>query len=250
MQILIKLSLVLVLILSTQTVFAEEFSNTNIQFLYGQGFNDRYYGFNTQNEKMSVMTLEHFGTWALGDNFFFIDFLHGDFVDFNGNLIGQKNIIYGEWLTRLSLPRLINQKWKMGFVQDIYLAAQMDRGGDGFWANMVGTGLDLKIPGFDSFGLNLLYRKDRFSQPTFQITPVWSTSKAFKSVAFYFEGYFDVNGTDFDGIDINGQPQLLLGFNFERLKLLNNCKMGIEWYFHRNDRISVQVPQIVLKWIW
>lgn len=250
MSILKKFGFTIFLLMIANIVTAEEFSYTNLQLLYGKGFDDRFYGFNTQNEKMSVITLEHFGTWSLGDNFFFVDFLHGDFVDFDGNLIGQKNIIYGEWLTRLSLLRLINQKWKMGFVQDIYLAAQMDRGGDGFWANMVGTGLDLKIPGFDSFGLNLLYRKDRFNQPTFQITPVWSTRKAVKSVVFYFEGYFDVSGTDFDGIDINGQPQLLLGLNSEKLKLLSNCKMGIEWFFHQNDHIAVQAPQIVLKWIW
>jgi nucleoside-specific outer membrane channel protein Tsx len=250
MQVFKKASLIIFWILFAHAGFAEEFSTTNVQLLYGQGFTDRYYGFNTRNEKMAVVTLEHFGTWSLGDNFFFADFLHGDFVDFEGNLTGLRNIIYSEWVTRLSIPRLANQKWKTGFIQDIYLAAQFDRGGDGFWANMLGVGLDLKIPGFDSFGLNLLYRKDRFNQPTYQFTPFWSTSKMFKSMALYFEGYFDVTGTDFDGIDLNGQPQWLLGFNSEKTKILNNCKIGIEWYFHKNDHISVQVPQIVLKWIW
>jgi len=225
----------------------EDFSNTNVQLLYGNAFNDWYYGYATSDKKMTTLTVEHFGLWSYGDNFFFVDLIHGDFGNGSNR---QTNRIYAEWLTRLSLSRLSGTNFGLGFIKDICLAAQIDRGGDGYWANMAGVGIDCKLPGFENFGINALFRKDKFNQPSYLMTAVWSASEQWGPLNFFFEGYIDVAGTDNDGLDLNAQPQWLLSFQTPANNFSNHFRIGVEWYYHRNRQLTTSVPQVLVKWIW
>lgn len=226
---------------------AENFATTNVQFLYGGSFHDTYYGYSTPSGDLFTITLEHFDTWNYGDNFFFVDGLFGNHTDFLGKGTGKHAKGYGEWTPRLSLSKLTKRPLQFGPITDVYLAGQFELG-EGYRAYLEGLGFDLKAPGFNTLGLNLLRRDDNFNDPTYQVTVYWSKPIRIRSLRLSFEGYVDISGTDRDGTDITSQPQLLLDIS-RRLHLPEGkCQLGIEWYYHGNRAISSSVPQALLKW--
>ncbi len=226
---------------------AEEFSTTNLQLLSGSNFHDPFYGNNTSGGAMSTLTLEHFGTWAYGDNYFFVDFLSGSFVNFAGQPAGKQSRIYGEWAPRLSLSKLFAQDLSSEMFKDFYLAAQINRDGDGFHAHMLGVGTDLDLSLFSLFSLNAYARKDNFNSTTWQTTLVW-TIPIGKLLSF--EGFADLYGSDNNGLEFTSQPQLLFDLGALAIDSPNSMKIGLEWYFHRNRHLNSSVPQAILKWIW
>ncbi len=226
---------------------AEEFSATSVQLLYGSNFHDPYFGNHTTDGEMQTTTLAHFGTWAYGDNFFFVDLLSGSFVDFSGNATGSESRIYAEWAPRLSLSQLLQTRLSNHWLQDLFIAGQINRGGEGFEADLIGLGADLKVPGFSVFSLNGYYRDDTFNRPTWQSTWVWHAPLG---QLFSFGGYLDLNGTDNNGLELNTQPQLLLSLDALTDHAVQNVELGFEWYFHRHDHLSSSVLQAMVKWQW
>jgi len=223
-----------------------DFSTTNVQILYGGNFHDRYFGYNTVDGRLTTVTLEHFDAWAYGDNFFFVDFISGDFADFQGRPTGKRSRIYGEWHPRLSLSRLSGRDLSYGIVRDIFVAGQINRDGEGFRANMLGLGANLGIPGFRFVELDVYARKDNFNRPTWQATLAWNL--AFGALPMTLGGYVDINGTDNHGIEINGQPQLLLDVGALAGAAGERLMLGLEWYFHRHRNIHSSVPQMMAQW--
>ncbi|OIO73267.1 MAG: hypothetical protein AUJ57_04730 [Zetaproteobacteria bacterium CG1_02_53_45] len=142
------------------------FSSTNLQLLYGSNFHDNYYGNNTSNGKMTTLTLEHFSTWDYGDNYFFVDLLSGDFLNFAGLPSGSRSRIYSEWAPRLSLSAISGHDLAVGIFKDFFIAGQLNRDGEGFHAEMIGLGTDLAVPGFNLLSTHLYLRKDNFNRPT------------------------------------------------------------------------------------
>jgi len=76
--------IIVVLTAMANTAQSEDFSTTNVQVLYGANFHDPFFGYNTTDGKLTTVTLEHFGTWAYGDNYFFVDVSLVGYVDING----------------------------------------------------------------------------------------------------------------------------------------------------------------------
>ncbi len=239
--------LFLCLLLGSPSLLAEEFSTSNLQLLYGSNFHDRYYGNNTSDGNMTTLTLEHFGTWAYGDNFFFIDLTSGRFVDFGGVPTGSNSHIYAEWAPRISLSKLSGKNVNAGFFKDIFLAGELNRDGLGFHAELIGLGTDLEIPGFNVASLNLYLRKDNLNKATYQVTAIWALPLG---SLLSFEGYIDINGTDNDGTEINTQPQLLLDIGQLLAESTGKVMIGVEWYVHRNRWMNSSVPQAMTKWVW
>jgi len=234
-------TLALLLALLPLPVAAEDFSATNMQLLYGSGFHDPYFGNNTRDGRMSTVTIEHFGTWSHGDNYFFADVTSGDFVDFAGNAKPGKTRIYGEWSPRLSLAPLL------GGALPLYLAGQFARDGEGYRADMIGLGSDLALPGFAVANVALYSRKDNFNRRTWQTTFVWSLPLG----RFSCEGFADLYGSDANGIELSTQPQLLLDLG----SLLGGqrpgaVQAGVEWHLHRHNKLNNQSLQSLLKWQW
>lgn len=227
---------------------AELFSVTNVQVLYGTDFNDRITGDNTATGKYLTYTLEHYGVWEYGDNYFFADLSQGDYVDFGGNATGQRTGIYGEWHPRLSLSKITGSKLAFGPIKDIYLAGEMNRGnnaGGDFRAYLYGASVDLAVPGFAVFGLSIFSRDDQFNDPTYQISPFWSAPFNIGPVKMSFDGFIDISGTDSLGTDIKTQPQLLVDLTGK-----GKLQLGIEWWYHKNDLVKTSAPQAMLKWTW
>lgn len=226
---------------------AEQFSTTNLQFLYGGGFHDRFFGYNTPTGDMATLTLEHFSTWKYGDNFLFVDNVFGEMAGFDGKPTGDRTRSYGEWTPRLSLSRLSGGKLGFGPIKDVYLAGQFELGVS-YRAFLGGLGFDLDVPGFNSLGFNVLRRDDNYNSPTFQATVFWSKPIRIRGHRLSLDGYVDIAGTDTQGIDISTQPQLLLDLAPYLHSPEGRVQLGLEWFFHRNRSQVTSVPQVVVKW--
>ncbi len=227
--------------------FAEEWSETNIQYLYGSSF-DRLPGeYVVTDGKMETITIEHAGGWEYGNNFFFVDMMSGDFNK------DKKQLIYGEWIPKLSLSKLSGSELSWGCIKDIFIAAEINQGDD-FRVYNLGAGVALEINGFDFFDLSLYHRKDNYNAATFQLAAAWKSRFTFAALPLIFEGFFDYYGTDY-GTEVIAQPRLLLEGNVfgEATKTL---QAGIEVYYYRSSaapwrqEINEAVPQFMVKWVW
>ncbi|MBI2390636.1 MAG: ion channel protein Tsx [Deltaproteobacteria bacterium] len=229
---------------------AEQLSLTNVQLLHGGGFDDWHYANATSDRRMSTVTLEHFGAWEYGDNYFFTDLTFGKFVDPSGARTGERARLYHEWTSRVGVGRLARAQGPLlGPIRDVLAAGQIGVGAAGFWAALAGGGIDLALPAPLVVGVNVYARKDAFNRTTFQVTPFWELPFTIVGVGLAFRGYLDVAGTDDLGLDVNTQPQLLLDVGAlagtkERLQA------GIEWYLHRNKVIRTSAPQAMVRWIF
>jgi nucleoside-specific outer membrane channel protein Tsx len=238
------------LIFPSNEARAEVASLTDVQVLHGYGFDDWQYSNATANKHMTTVTLEHFGAWEYGDNYFFTDLTFGRFVDAAGMRTGESARLYGEWTPRLGFGKLAGVKGPLlGPIQDLLLASQVGVGVDGFWAGLAGLGIDFTLPPPLYFGVNVYVRKDAFNRTTYQVTPFWELPFNIAQARFTLRGYLDVAGTDSLGVDLNTQPQLL--FDLGALAgMKDRLQAGVEWYLHRNRKIRTSAPQAMVRWIF
>jgi nucleoside-specific outer membrane channel protein Tsx len=238
-----------------------EFATTNLQFLYGWDFHDPAAGGNdTEDGEMSTLTLNHFSTWAGGDNFAFVDLMQGEYND------GTKSHLYAEWHPRLLLTKLLGVKGKtLGFISDAGLAFELNLG-NGFQAYLAGVGCDIPLP-IGLVSVNVYYRYDelqagsfRAYNHTWQVSPSWSFPFKVAGASFQFSGFVDVNGVSsgdgWQGIEVMAQPQLVVDVLGLAGGPQGKLFAGVEWYLHhhpsntslgaKDDLISA--PQAMVQW--
>ena len=224
-----------VVLLLAAAVFGGDFSRTNLQYLSGSGFKEIAGGY-VVDDTMKTLTLEHYSTWGYGDNFFFVDNQSGDFDHFGTKL---EYVTYMEWAPRLSLSKLGGTQLQIGIVKDFYLSGQINQG-EGYHATLLGAGVDLDIPFFAVFGVNVYQKEDNFDNTLTQTTINWLMPVGF----VVFEGFVDVTEDE-----TLAQPQLLIDLaaaGLDRDRLL----AGVELYYYRTDAVDISVPQVMLKWVW
>lgn len=236
-----KLILFVLLLLPSSYAGAQHFSTTNLQFLYGTGFTDNFYGNNTSSETMRTITMEHFTDFGKGDVFFFADYADGNFLNFIGQDSGESHRIYSELMVHVSPLRLAGIA-PTGFVKDVQLAASFERGSDSFFTELYGVGFNLKVPGFNVSTIDVLYRNDVFNDPTYQITAAWNATIPIPGFPLEFGGFADFNGTDENGLNILTQPQLLY------TPPKSPISVGAELYYHHNNDLDVLAPQAMVRW--
>ncbi|MBI5177797.1 MAG: hypothetical protein HZA04_00880 [Nitrospinae bacterium] len=241
---------IMVIALSSAPARAEDFSTTSLLAEYAGNLRDPYYGNNAVDGAVNIVTLEHFGTWEYGDNFFFVDMVSGRLADFNGNDAHTRSRLYLEWGPRISLSKVSGTPVAFGPVRDVLLAAQVNRDGEGYNVEMFGLGVDLALPAFSQFSVNLYSRKDNLNSRTYQVTASWGLPFTALSAPFLFEGYIDVAGTDNNGEDINTQPRLFVDLSKLAGKQKSALLAGVEWYYHKNRWMEMNVPLWTLKWNW
>ncbi len=224
-------------------VKAEEYSATNIQYLYGTDF-EHIASDNISDGRMDTITFEHYGTWAYGSNFFFVDLTSGNFDS------GKTSQLYMEYAPNLSLSKLSGHTLSWGIIKDIHISAQINQG-DNFRALMAGGGLDLDIPGFKVLSLDLYSRKDDYNKQTFHTTAVWHSSVVW-GTRWIFEGFLDYYGVD-EGTILLTHPRFLVDGSFINPKL-STLQTGIELYIYGNygmdDDFTATSPQLMIKWVW
>jgi nucleoside-specific outer membrane channel protein Tsx len=234
------------------------FRYLSLSGLWGADFQDRSGNGNlTENGHMGTVTVESFAEWKYGDAFFFVDLAGGRFENtFTGEATGAYNQIYGEVIPRLSLSKIFGTRVGAGFLSDVLVIGEFDRGGSGFEANMGGLSVDLKVPGFVVFQVDAMARKDTFNDATYQATLVWKAPFDVGPVGFSFEGFADLYGTDDESATLMTQPQLV--FDAGRLAGAQPgvLWLGTEWYLNRAYDVTAgktkvfSVPQALAKATW
>lgn len=234
--------IIFVLALSVFSVSAHaqiiEWQSNNIQILNGTGFEL------SDDNRQTTLTFEHADGWKYGDNFFY--------VDYN---IDNEDDINAEFSPRLSLGKITNADLSIGPVKDFLIAATWEKARR-FDAYLLGAGIDLEIPGFNFFQINL-YARDNpdFDDYGWQTTWVWSRPFTFAGMPLTFDGYFDYAEYEEGTTNFFTQPQLLLDIG-DALKLTEPgyAWIGIEYRYWNNkygiEGVNEKVPQAMMKWVF
>lgn len=247
------LALVLAFALAPSAAGAQ-FATTNLQLLHGWGFQDSLLGYDTGNEQLTTLTLNHFSTWKYGDNFAFVDLYRGDLPS------ETESTLYAEWHPRVFLNKLLGTKGNfLGVFKNFGPAFEVNQGPN-FYAYMAGLGGDLALPIPGNVSVNAYYRYDSVQllgpdirNHTWQVSPSWVIPFAVGPAGVVFTGFVDVSGSnDNEDVDVLAEPELLV----DVLGLAGGPKgalyAGIEWYLHYNDLIVpdtlVSAPQVMVQW--
>lgn len=176
--------------------------NNSLSYLYGDGFT-------VNPERQHTLTFEHVSGWKYGDLFAFVDTTR--FADEEDFYHGRQ-AWYGEFSPRLSFGKMLGRELTAGPVSDLLLAATWETGKGEVETLLLGAGLDLALPGFDYFQLNLYRRlpRDGRDGDSWQLTPVWGMHFPVGRSDIVFDGFIDwVTGSDGDyHHNLHFNPQL------------------------------------------
>ncbi|MCQ4288591.1 hypothetical protein NA647_14255 [Pseudomonas stutzeri] len=181
---LAPLSLALAGSLLAAPAFAEmHWQNNSLTYLYGKDFK-------VNPPIQQTITFEHASGWSWGDMFLFVDNIW-----YNGVSGGDGHTYYGEFSPRLSLGKMTGQDMSFGPIKDVLIAATYERGEDRNRNYLLGPAVDLSVPGFDRFNVNVYYRKPDgiTGNPggQWQITPTWAMTIPVGKSDILFDGYID-----------------------------------------------------------
>lgn len=214
---------------------AENFSTTEVQLLYGDGFKLGRNGIN--GTKRATATFEHFSTWDYGDNFFFVDVTK----DYDGPFTPQTDE-YGEFWSHLSGSKTLGWDFGDGFLRDVTLGAGINFGTD-FFIGALGPRFDLNVPGFNllTFGL---YAYDNWEDPfgrnldtTYQATIVWNaTLMKNDRINLWTQGFVDFIGDQSSGVNnqVVFQPQVRLDLGQLMGGTPGKVEVGMEYAYFKN----------------
>ncbi len=157
-----------------------QWQDNSLTYLYGQDFA-------VTPDTQQTLTFEHASGWDQGDLFIFVDGFRFNGVD------GDNTGWYGEIAPRLSLGKLTGNDFSAGPVKDVLFAATYEFGEGAVETWLWGAGVDLALPGFDFFQLNVYRRNPQGERDgnTWQFTPVWKMSFPLGDSKLVFDGFAD-----------------------------------------------------------
>jgi nucleoside-specific outer membrane channel protein Tsx len=232
---------ILVLALTAGAAGAADWSSTNVQVLYGDGFKVQ------PPEARTIITLEHASGWTYGDNFFFFDVTEP---------FANDTSLYGEWHPRFSFNKIFKKEMGQGFFRDVLLATELNVENNGLpWrAYLYGVGFDFNIPHFQFFALNLFVRDDKMirDDSTFQISPSWNLPFTLGQTNWEFRGFVDFAGAEGEGeAQTLAQPQLLVNLG-SLFKQPGTLWVGVEYQYWKNkygiDGVDENFVQLMGRW--
>lgn len=203
---------------------------------------------------MSTVLFENFLAWRYGTNFFMVAYLNGNFLDFNDSLTKEKSRIYTECAPNLSLCKLLKRKsLRLGIVRDVYIGAQLSLSSySSFFGQFIGGGVSFKMPKGALTDLFIYHRRDNFGNKTIHNTVVYTYPFRIGRSHWSIEGVADCAYLNYWKLDANAQPRLFWVpyYKKEDLRQKNWLKVGLEYYLHVNQHLSVHAPQIALRMTW
>lgn len=226
---------------------AQNFSTTEVQLLYGDGFKLGRNG--TSGTERVTATFEHFSTWAYGDTFFFVD------INRDSDGTGRKNDQYGEFWEHLSASKVLGANFGNSFIRDVNLGFGANMGTD-FLVAAVGPRVDLNMPGFDFLTLGLYAYEniddpfDRNLDTTYQATIVWQAPLVDNGrLKVWTQGFVDFIGSQGSGVDdqIVFQPQLRLDLGQLMGGAPGKVDFGVEYAYFNNKFGVTGVDDNVLQ---
>ncbi len=191
-----------------------------LDLVYSDAFDGR------GRDGQSLLTYQHSRTWSFGDNFYFLDLSN------LGNFENAGNT-YFEWGPRISPGKTIGDgPVSLGLIRDFYLIGELDYVHNKFVEKtsfLAGLSVDLAIPGFSFFKLQLFNRKDpKLAGHTQQMTIAWSFPFTLWNNNFSIGGFFDYTGSEgTSASNYQTQPQLMWELN-DRLFI------GLEYLYWHN----------------
>lgn len=238
---------------------AFDWSSNEVQYLYGSQFREP---FNPDDVAKHTITIQHADGHAYGRNFIFVDVLKSDGQD------DHATEAYAEGYASVSLSKLTGRPWSLGIIKDLLLTAGINYGYKSYpdygvnpRALLPGVTLDLNIPGFSFFSIDLLGYIDRGQfdgrdngchAETYQIAPAWGLPFNIGHAKFSFEGYANITGTHGNCLhNILAQPQLRwdVGNHFDKP---DKFMIGVEYQYWHNkfgiEGLHESLPQFLAVW--
>jgi nucleoside-specific outer membrane channel protein Tsx len=218
--------------------YLSAFSTTDIQYLYGNFEGPTF--LDTQTGAKQTVTAEHFRTWDYGDLYMFVDYAYAK----NGlQFSNLKNDLYGEFSPRISLNKITNTTISDGIIKEWYCAFQYNRS-QTYRGWLYGVGIDLNIPGFSIFGLNVYRKIQNIGSDTYQLSSNYYLPL---SDRWHFEGF-----SDWTTIDFLTQNQVLFNIAPSIGITAGKLEVGTEWhYYHENTyHQDNDVFQAMVKYTW
>jgi len=214
------------------------FSTTNIQYLYGNFEGPTF--LDTQSGAKQTVTTEHYRTWGYGDLFMFADYTYAK----NGlQFTNEKNDLYGEISPRISLNKVGEFATSNGLIKEYYTSFQYN-GSNTYHAWLYGGGVDLNLPKFSVFGLNVYRKIQNIGEDTYQLSANYYLPL---SDRWHFEGFMDWTTVDF-----TSQNQLLFTLPPSMGLSKGKIEVGTEWHYYHENRYHTNndVFQAMIKYRW
>lgn len=189
------------------------FSDFSLSYLKGSNYQ-------VGDPERQLLTLEYVNASTWGDLFLFTDRSHSK----NGNKTNYSEIS----------PRLkIWQSETHSLINQISLSTTAELGED-FANYLYGVGIDLNIPKFKFFKLNLLKRNNEQIEDNWQLTYVWAIPFQFSGHQFIYDGFIDwssKNSQTYASVNFTSQLKYSISslFNTE-----NKVYLGTEIVYWRN----------------
>lgn len=247
---------------STSGVHAAEWSDTELQLLYGSGFHDNS---NQTQIAKTIVTLQNSAGFKFGRTYFFLDYAKSNSKD------DRRDDFYSEGYLTVSSNRVAGFTWGEGALKDVGLTLGYNLGrknseyGPRVRAAAAGVTFDFKVRYFDFFNLDVLGYRDVGAYrgfgggalcgsygSTYLVTPYWKLPFTIGGERFSYEGFLDVigaHGTCKTTIISQSQLRWDVGNHFGTP---NKVLMGFEYQFWRN-KFGIQgrresLFQAVLIW--
>ncbi len=213
---------------------AATWSSTEAHLQYGDLTN----AFTGEDERTTIITLQHASGWQYGENFFFIDHITTE----------GGSEFYGEWYPFFSAGKLFSSEFG-GPIRDMGFVAGVNAAPD---ANVIkylpGLQVNWNIPGFAFFNTLLTAYIDDTQgdiapkeDDSFMIDVAWKYPFNIGSQSFSIEGHMEyIDGRDFSDIDgsaeswILAQPQIRWDLGKALWDAPNQLHAGVELQYWRN----------------
>jgi nucleoside-specific outer membrane channel protein Tsx len=235
---------------------AANWTDTEIQALYGSGFHEPA---NPSTVAKETITLQNASGFDWGSSFAFVDYLKSNDAD------NHADELYGEAYLYPSLSKLTGRSFKTIGLKDVALDMGVNYGEKSNGANprilLAGVTLNLDVPRFNFFDISFnayLDRSEFSGQPSLtqgngmQITPCWQLPFKIGRVSMSFEGFVDyTTGYAGNAEHTLTQPQIRadIGDLFGYPKKLY---AGIEYQYWHNKfgirGLNDEAPQALLVW--
>lgn len=185
-----------------------------MQFLYGGNYE-------LGEEERYIVTLDYYKSW---DNISVFGFF-----DITSPFDENANELYGESYVKTPIMAFDDET----LVATVSLMGGVQADDAAYSAWLLGPTFDLRVPGFDYSGLDVLLFKDTSaSDETYSITPYWQKSFNIGAEPFRFRGFVSFYGEYSRGAaQISAQPQLLWDVYQNGDQTLS---IGIEYQYYRN----------------
>lgn len=243
-------------LLCSGAAHAENYSETSVQLAYaGTDKQDFVMGTGSERGGRSTLRIEHFGTYALGQNYFTFDTYTGKDIGQSGH--NRANFLI--WNTHVMFSKVTGQALDLGPIRDVALMGRLEDGSiDSYRAGGIGLGVFWHLPVKGAVLETTVVQRRQVFEGGARSRPYLRT---FFNIPFEVAGHnayvsapINLRRADRGGIDLYTEPELFVSFGPKDVYAI-----GVRVEHHRvtganrlntfGDR-SRTTTNVALKWNW